>query len=92
MFFEKMEEPQEGALVGQPLDAVVQAGKLAKQRYVVQGFFHGRVRQVEPLLEELARPLEFKSAAGKAHLFHVHRFAGSAFNRLTFADLPKGPR
>ena len=49
--FEQMAKAQDGAFIGQVLLSHVQADKLTVQRRVVQRFFHGRVRQVEPLLQ-----------------------------------------
>ena len=50
---QQVAKAQDGALVGQVVLAHVQPGEFAKQRRVVQGFFHRRVRQVEPLLQEV---------------------------------------
>lgn len=38
-----MAETEQGALVGQTAVAQIQSGKLPVKRYVIQGFFHGRV-------------------------------------------------
>ncbi|GAB3481513.1 hypothetical protein GCM10011496_06230 [Polaromonas eurypsychrophila] len=53
VLFKQVAKPQNGGFVRQPGDACVQSGELAVQRHVVQGFFHGRVRQTEPLLHEV---------------------------------------
>jgi len=53
VLLQQVTEPQNGALVGQALLAHVQPGEFAKHRRVVQRFFHRRVRQVEPLLQEV---------------------------------------
>ena len=53
VFFEKMAEPQDGALIGQSSRPRVQMSKLAIQGHIMQGFFHGRVRQSKPLLQEV---------------------------------------
>ena len=53
VLFQKMAKPQDGGFVGQPGHASVQPCKFAVQRRVMQGFFHGRVRQTEPLLHEV---------------------------------------
>jgi hypothetical protein len=51
--FEQVAKPQDGALVGQVVFPGIQPGELAEQRHVVQRLFHGRVREVEPLLHEV---------------------------------------
>lgn len=53
VLFQKMAKPQDGGFVGQPGHASVKPYKFAVQRRVMQGFFHGRVRQTEPLLHEV---------------------------------------
>jgi GalNAc-alpha-(1->4)-GalNAc-alpha-(1->3)-diNAcBac-PP-undecaprenol alpha-1,4-N-acetyl-D-galactosaminyltransferase len=51
--FEQVSKPQDSALVGQPHSARIQSGELAVERDIVQGLFHGRVRQAKPLLREV---------------------------------------
>ena len=53
MGFKQVPEPKNGALVGQVVLASIQADELAKHGCVVQRFLHRRVREVEPLLQEL---------------------------------------
>ena len=50
VFFEQVAKPQDSRFVGQSDDASVEPCKLTLQCGVVQGFFHGRVRQAESLL------------------------------------------
>jgi hypothetical protein len=51
--FEQVPKAQDGALVGQALFAHVQPRELAKQGHVVQRFFHGGIRALGPLLQEV---------------------------------------
>jgi hypothetical protein len=51
--FKQMAKPQDGAFVGKMVLPHVQSGKLTEHRRVVQRLFHGRVRQVEPLLQKV---------------------------------------
>lgn len=51
--FEQVAEPKNGALVGQVVFPGIQTHELAEQRHVVQRFLHRRVREVEPLLDEV---------------------------------------
>jgi hypothetical protein len=51
--FEQVAKAQDGALVGQVVFSHIQLCKFTKQQCVVERLFHGRVRQVEPLLEEV---------------------------------------
>ena len=59
VFLQPVAQPQDGALakpqvsIGQA-HVVIPADELAVQRGVEEGFFHGRVRQVEPLLQEVS--------------------------------------
>ena len=53
VLFEDVAKPQDGALIGQPGDARIQPGKLAVQRDVIQGLFHGRVRVAKQLLQQV---------------------------------------
>ena len=53
MGFKQVPEPKNGALVGQVVLASIQADELAKHGCVVQRFLHRRVREVEPLLQEV---------------------------------------
>ena len=53
VFLQQVAEPQDRALVGQPHHALGQLRKLAEQRHVEKRLFHGRVRQAEPLLQEV---------------------------------------
>jgi hypothetical protein len=50
--FEQVAKAQDGALIGEAVFPHIQSRELTKHRGVVQRFFHGGVRQVEPLLEE----------------------------------------
>ena len=52
VFFQAAAKPQNSALVRQ-VPMRVQLDKLAVQRYVKESFFHRRVRQAEPLLQEM---------------------------------------
>jgi hypothetical protein len=52
VLLQAMAESQDGALIRQA-NVIAQAHKLAVQRGVEEGFFHARVRQVEPLLQEV---------------------------------------
>ena len=51
--FEQVAKAQDGALIGQVVLAGIQASELTEHRRVVQRLFHARVRQVEPLLQEM---------------------------------------
>ena len=51
--FKQVSKPQDSALVRQVVFALIESCKLAKQQGIVQRFFHGWVRQVEPLLKEV---------------------------------------
>jgi hypothetical protein len=53
MGFEQVAKAQERGLVGKPVAGTVQAAELAVGRHVHQGFFHGQIRQAEPLLHEV---------------------------------------
>ena len=44
---------QDGAFIGQAVDAGIELGKFAVQRDVVQSFFHGRVGVPEELLQQM---------------------------------------
>ena len=48
-----MPESEDGALISQAANTRIEPRKLTVQRGVVQGLFHGRVRQGEPLLHEV---------------------------------------
>jgi hypothetical protein len=50
---QQVAKAQDRALVGQARGPVVQAGELAVHRHLVQRFFHRRVTQPEPLLQEM---------------------------------------
>jgi hypothetical protein len=52
VFLQPVTEPKNGALIRQASKGA-QLGKFAVQRCVEKGFFHGRVRQAEPLLHEV---------------------------------------
>lgn len=67
-------KPQDRALVGQPA-LVVQPRKLPKQRHVVQGFFHRRVAQREPLLQDVDAQyrLHIKGRTPVSALWRVRR-------------------
>lgn len=52
VLLQHMTEAQDGALVGHSLIPAAQARKGAKQWHVMQGFFHRRVAQREPLQHE----------------------------------------
>jgi hypothetical protein len=52
VLFEQVAKAQDADPVGDALDAG-EARKLAVQRGLEQGFFHGQVTQTEPLLEEM---------------------------------------
>ena len=49
----QMAKPQDGGLIGQAHGAWVKARKLAVKRDVMQGLFHGGVRQAKPLLQKV---------------------------------------
>jgi hypothetical protein len=66
--FEQVAKAQDGALVGESVGPATKAGKVAKEGHVVQGFFHGRVAEVEPLLHEV----------DTQHGFNVERRAATA--------------
>ena len=51
--FEQMPKTQNGALIRQAVNSHIQTSKLAVQRHVVERLFHGRIRQTEPLLQEV---------------------------------------
>ena len=53
VLFEKVAKPQDRALIGKSAAAEIESCELLKQRHVVERFFHGRVRQIEPLLQEV---------------------------------------
>ena len=53
VLFQQMPEPQDGGLIRQSRAAGVKKGKLALQRGVVQGLFHGWVRQAKSLLQKM---------------------------------------
>lgn len=53
VLFEQVSKAQDGALVRQTGDARIQVGKLALQRDIVQGFFHGRFGMPEELLKQM---------------------------------------
>jgi hypothetical protein len=53
VLLQPMAKPQDGALVRQPDHASGQLRKLTKQGHVEQRFFHGRIAQREPLLQEV---------------------------------------
>jgi hypothetical protein len=50
---QEMTESEDGALIRQSADPGIKPRKLAVQGRVVQGLFHGRIRQGEPLLHEM---------------------------------------
>ena len=50
---EHVSKAQDGALVGQSGDARIELGKLAVQRDVMQGLFHGRVGVSKELLQQM---------------------------------------
>jgi hypothetical protein len=52
VLLQSVAKPQDGALTGQSAKGA-QLGEFAVQRCVEEGFFHGRVRQAEPLLHEV---------------------------------------
>ncbi len=49
--FEQVAQAQDGALIGHDIHPDVDAHELAHERHVVEGLFHRRVRQIEPLLQ-----------------------------------------
>ncbi len=53
VFLQGVAKAQDGALVGQAVIPAPQSGEVAEQRHVMQGFFHGRVGEGEPLLHEV---------------------------------------
>ena len=53
VLFKQVAKAQDRRFVRQAGDARIQPCKLAIQRHIVQGFFHGRVRQAKPLLHEV---------------------------------------
>jgi hypothetical protein len=53
VLLEHVSKAQDGALVGQPGDTRIQLGKLAVQRDVMQGLFHGRVGVSKELLQQM---------------------------------------
>jgi len=53
VLLKQVTESQDGALVRQSHSAGVQPCKFAVQRNIVQGFFHCRIRQTEPLLQKV---------------------------------------
>jgi len=53
VLLQQVAKPQDGALVRQAGHAGGQLGELAKQGDVEQGFFHGRIAEREPLLQEV---------------------------------------
>lgn len=53
VFLQQVTKPQDGALVRRAHRPVVQPGKLAVQRHVVQRLLHRRVDQTKPLLQEM---------------------------------------
>ena len=52
VFFQPVAKPQDGALV-RHTGELIEPGKLTVQRCVKKGFFHRRVRQAKPLLQEM---------------------------------------
>lgn len=67
VFLQQVTKPQDGALIRQPHRPVVQPGKFAVQRHVVQRLLHRRVGQTEPLLQEM----------GAQHRLHRKRWPPS---------------
>jgi hypothetical protein len=53
VLLQQVPEAKNGALVEQIVLSCVQTHELAEQRHVVQRFLHRRVREVEPLLQEV---------------------------------------
>jgi len=53
VLFEHVPKAQDGTLIGQPGDASIEFGKLAVQRDVMQGLFHGRVGVAKELLQQM---------------------------------------
>ena len=49
----QLTESEDGALIRQARGACVKLGELTKQGHIVQGLFHGRIRQAKPLLYEM---------------------------------------
>ena len=51
--FKQVTESENGALIRQARGARIELGELTKQGHIVQGLFHGRIRQAKPLLHEM---------------------------------------
>lgn len=68
MGFEQVAKAQDRALIGQVVFARIQARELAKHGGVVQRFFHRRVREVEPLLDEVMRSMVSTANGGRPPL------------------------
>jgi hypothetical protein len=51
--FEQVTKAQDGAFVGQSAQARIDLSELAVKRHIVQGLFHGRIAQAEPLLHKV---------------------------------------
>ena len=68
--FQEVAKAQDGALIGHAAHAGIEAGELAVQRHIVQGFFHGRIGQTKELLQQVnaQHGLERKGWAAHAAL------------------------
>lgn len=75
MSFQQVPEPADGGLIRHRFRAEINPGEGAHGSRVVQGLFDRRVRQIEPLLEEIDthHPLQPHRAAPRALGFRIHR-------------------
>ncbi len=51
--FKQVTESENGALIWQARGPRVELGELTKQNHILQGLFHGRIRQTKPLLHKM---------------------------------------
>lgn len=67
--FQEATEPQDSALIGHGADARIESGKAGEDGGVVERLFHCRVREVEPLLQQVDTQHELDCKCGPAGSF-----------------------
>ena len=53
MGFQQLAEPENRAPIGQVVFAGIHTPELTEQHHVAQSFIYGRIREAEPLLQEV---------------------------------------